>query len=201
MSAASGLGYADQLRISIHGLGELHDNIVRRPGAFRELEEAICFAQTVGVRLAAVTVVSPLNIQEVKHVAAWCLDRGFKHYFLFGLMKSGRGQQFVADVGEVAPERFDDLLKAVQGAYMTNGFEVSAYTYRAAAECILVYGDGSVIIDPSFDSATYQKMIGNILRDEPKAIMDEFIRDDKNLQGYRDHLRRTLFFDDSSALL
>ena len=62
------------------------------------------------------------------------------------------------------------------------------YEYSNNAECILVYGDGRVVIDPYPNSQSFQLKIGNIFSDTPSQIFERFMADPENYQGHSKHL-------------
>ena len=51
--------YIDSLRISLHAIGEKHDEIVQTKGAFKELEESIDRLNNIGYNLSINTVLVP----------------------------------------------------------------------------------------------------------------------------------------------
>jgi len=165
-----------------------HDEIVGYPGSFIFTEEAIDILNKEEIPSFVTTVVTPLNIESLSDIAEWCLYRNVKKYFLFGLMRSGLGESFIKEHGEVSAVEISEVVAELKRRYSREQMEIIYYPYRENAECILIYGDGRVVIDPYPDSESFQLEIGNILSDTPAEILDRFFQDLKNYEGYCNHL-------------
>ena len=103
-------------------------------------------------------------------------------------MKSGRGSSFAKTGGTVAKNELEKIHKDLRGKYSER---VALYKYTNNAECILVYGDGRVMIDPYPTAPNHQLNIGNILSDAPDKIISNFLKDPENYKGYCRHLTQT----------
>ena len=165
-----------------------HDEIVGYPGSFSATEEAIDILTKEKIPCFVTTVVTPLNIDSILDIAEWCLYKNVKKYFLFGLMRSGLGESFIKEHGEVSPADISEVIAELKHRYSCEQIEIIYYEYSNNAECILIYGDGRVVIDPYPNSQSFQLEIGNILSDTPAEILDRFLVDPKNYEGYCKHL-------------
>jgi len=182
------LPFLNAVRFSVHAVDSLHDEIVRHPGSFLETEEAIDFLTKEEISCFVTTVVTPLNIDSISDIAEWCLYKSIKKYFLFGLMRSGLGNSFMNEHGEVSPADISDIIAELKRRYSREQIEIIYYDYSNNAECVLIYGDGRVVIDPYPNSQSFQLEIGNIFSDTPAEILDRFLIDPKNFEGYCQHL-------------
>ncbi len=182
------LPFLNAVRFSVHAVDSLHDEIVRHPGSFLETEEAIDFLTKEEISCFVTTVVTPLNIDSISDIAEWCLYKSIKKYFLFGLMRSGLGNSFMNEHGEVSPANISEIIAELKRRYSREQIEIIYYDYSNNAECVLIYGDGRVVIDPYPNSQSFQLEIGNIFSDTPVEILDRFLIDPKNFEGYCQHL-------------
>ena len=182
------LPFLNAVRFSVHAVDSLHDEIVRHPGSFLETEEAIDFLTKEEISCFVTTVVTPLNIDSISDIAEWCLYKSIKKYFLFGLMRSGLGNSFMNEHGEVSPADISEIIAELKRRYSREQIEIIYYDYSNNAECVLIYGDGRVVIDPYPNSQSFQLEIGNIFSDTPDEILDRFLIDPKNFEGYCQHL-------------
>ncbi|MFZ5452458.1 MAG: radical SAM protein [Thermodesulfobacteriota bacterium] len=185
------LQFADVLRISIHGPDSIHDAIVGRRGALKEIEESISKIGYKTTTIAVTTVITPLTISHACHVAEWCCNNGISKYYLFGVMPSGMGHHFIRKYGRVSEEDFNDLVTKLGGDYSSRGLTIVPHPYTHNAECILVYGDGTVMIDPYHQAPPFQRRIGNILTDSPEEILTHIAEDRQSWEGCLERFSRS----------
>lgn len=182
------LPFLNAVRFSVHAMHSQHDEIVGYPGSFMATGEAIDILSKEAIPSYVTTVVTRLNISAISDIAEWCLYKNVKKYFLFGLMRSGLGESFMREHGEVSPAELSEIVAELKRRHSHQQMEIIYYDYSNNAECILIYGDGRVVIDPYPDSQSFQLEIGNILSDSPAKILDRFFQDPKNYEGYCNHL-------------
>ena len=180
----------DAIRFTIHAVGTRHDEIVGHRGAFNEMEKALDALTKGKVPCFVTTVVTRLNFDFILDIANWCFDKKVQKFFLFGLMRSGKGEAFIDEHGEVLEADFSQIIADLKQMYSPEQLTIIVYEYRKNAECILIYGDGRVVIDPYPVPPSFQLEIGNILSDTPSEILDRFNQDPENYKGHYDHLRR-----------
>ena len=188
MQNRSMLNHIDAVRFSIHNLGETHDEIVNYKGAFQNTKAMIDELNALCFKYYIATVVTNSNLPAIKDIAKWSFENNASGYYLFGLMKSGRGRQFIDKYGDADAVEVDMIYKNLEDEYKNTGMKISYYPYSKKAECVLVYGDGSVVIDPYPIAPLYQLPIGNILNDSMKNILMKFFEDEENYDSYIQHL-------------
>jgi MoaA/NifB/PqqE/SkfB family radical SAM enzyme len=182
--------FINSVRFSIHGMNSKHDEIVGHPGAFDETAHAIDFLIASNIPCFVTTVVTTLNVSDINNIAEWSFSKGVTSYYLFALMKSGSGKRFIESNGEVAPEQINKIHSELKTKYSSNGMDIVYYDYTNNAECILIYGDGKIVIDPYPKSTTFQLEIGNIFTDTQEKIIERFLKDKENLNGHRLHINK-----------
>jgi MoaA/NifB/PqqE/SkfB family radical SAM enzyme len=182
------LPFVHAVRFSVHATAEKHDGIVGEVGAFFAIDEMIDLLTSKGCNCYVTTVVSKDNFGELLNVAEWCFSKGVKQLYLFGLMKSGRGIEYINITGEVPAHEISEAVEMLQARFDQTQMEIVYYDYQKNSECVLIYGDGRMVIDPYPKAPTFQADIGNILTQNPSEIMSNFNQDPENLKGYSAHL-------------
>jgi MoaA/NifB/PqqE/SkfB family radical SAM enzyme len=178
--------HVDAIRFSIHGIDAKHDEAVKRIGAFTEISNAMSETAKAGIQLMATTVVTKRNINQLKDIAKLIFKMGASHFYLFGLMKSGNGDEYIKIHGDPSFEDID-LIRNELAVEYKDKMEIIFYDYKNKAECILVYGDGRIVIDPCPSGENFQQKIGNIFLDDQEKILFNFNKDPDNSIGYSKH--------------
>jgi MoaA/NifB/PqqE/SkfB family radical SAM enzyme len=182
--------YVDAVRLSIHELGINHDTVVGKKGAFAEMENAVRLLNENRIRSFVTTVVTTVNLNSIFSIADWCVNNNINTFFIFGLMKSGKGNDFIKSNGEVSEKEISFVIDELNRKYSKETLEVIYYDYRKNAECILIYGDGKVVVDPYPASLSFQLEIGNVLTENSNVIIERFLKNPKNLIGHHEHLKQ-----------
>lgn len=185
--------FVDAVRFSIHAMNSKHDEIVGNRGVFSSTSQAIDLLIKNNISCFVTTVITTLNVNEIKDIAEWIFSKGVTRYYLFALMKSGNGKRFMEANGEVPPEQVSGIIAKLMSKY-NNKMEIIYYDYSNNAECILIYGDGKIVIDPYQKSPTFQLEIGNIFTDSKEVIIEKFLKDEDNLNGHRMHLNKQNYY-------
>jgi len=180
--------FVEAVRFSVHGIEKAHDSVVGEAGAFAAIDEMIDVITASGCPCYVTTVISASNVDQIYDIASWCFSKKVKHYYLFGMMKSGRGDRFLNTYGEVSSENIGIVIESLKSMYSPSDMKVIYYDYQKKSECILVYGDGRIVIDPYPDAPSFQAEIGNLISQSVLEIMTKFNSDPENLKGYNAHL-------------
>jgi MoaA/NifB/PqqE/SkfB family radical SAM enzyme len=182
----------DQVRISVHGYGDIHNKIVGRGNCFEQFEKAIRILKKKNLKVSITTVVSKKNIDEAEKIANWAKALGVEEYFIFGLMNSGNGIDYIDEYGKLTSMELETLVNNLKYRFADHHFSIKCYSYDRNAECIIVYGTGEIIIDPYPLAPKYQLSLGNLNVDSKSKILNNFLKDENNLFGYNKHLEEAL---------
>lgn len=182
--------FINAVRFSVHAMTSKHNDIVGHSGAFDATSHAIDLLTKNNISCFVATVVTPLNVNDISDIAEWSFSKGITRYYLFALMKSGHGKRFIEANGAVPLEQISVILARLKSKYHNSKMEIIYYDYSHNAECILIYGDGKIVIDPYHKSSTFQLEIGNIFTDSQELIIEKFLNDKDNLDGHRIHLNK-----------
>lgn len=184
------LPYISAIRFSVHDIGRSHNEIVQSNYAFESIEDMMNILKGNEFPYYITTVITKYNQHKLADIARWCYDHGVDHWYLFGLMRSGKGKKFIEFNGDVDNDLVINSISEIKSEFK-NKMKIVHYDYQKSGECILIYGDGRVVIDPYPDHPTYQKEIGNILKDSISDIVEELKKDNDSYSGYCAHLKTT----------
>ena len=98
--------------------------------------------------------------------------------------------EYIAEHGNVSTVEVIEIVEKLNKQYFNEEMEIIHYSYEQNAECILIYGDGKVILDPYPNVPNFQLEIGNIFNDKPELILQRFFKDKDNFEGYNKHLQK-----------
>ena len=186
--------YLDAIRFSIQAIGCQHDEIVGKSGAFDAIKEMVDILNQKSLPCYVATVVTSINKDRILDIAEWCVHNNVLQYYLFGLMRSGNGNAFINQEGEVSQSDIGNILFELNNKQSYEKTKVIYYDFKNKAECILIYGNGRIVIDPYPISPSYQLEIGNVFSNTISEIISNFSKDPSNNEGYCGHLlkRRTV---------
>jgi len=180
------------IRFSVQGLGVNHDNFVKSKGSFLSIEKSINLLLKSNVDIMVSSVVTRNNFDEIFKIAEWSKKINAQKFYLYGLLYSGKGKEYIKKNSRPSNEEFHGLVDRLKSLYANTTLSIKYYDYTSNAECILIYGNGEVIAAPHFDSPNYRLTIGNILKDEKDIIWRNFSSDITNLKGYKLHLNNAI---------
>lgn len=187
--------YINSLRISLHAIGKKHDEIVQKDGAFKEIEKSISRLNNIGYNISINTVLTPEVYSMAEDIVEWCISNNIKRVYFSNLLQSGLGEEFIKKSGRITDADFRNLIKKLKNKYENKNIRIISHPYEKNAECILMYGNGDMYIDPCFESETHQKYIGNILKEQPKAIFENFANSGKVWEDYLIRLSRSTIYN------
>lgn len=187
--------HIDSLRISLHALGDKHDEIVQRKGAFEDIERSLDRLNKIGYNISINTVLTPDVYPMVDEIVKWCIYHNIKRIYLSNLLQSGLGEEFIKENGRITDEDFATLIKRLNSDYAQYGVKIISHPYEKNAECILMYGNGDMYVDPYFDSETHQKYIGNVFKEGPKKIFEDFANSGEAWKDYLVRLSRSTIYN------
>ena len=116
-----------------------------------------------------------------------------KRIYFSNLLQSGLGESFIKTSGRITNEEFAKLINDLKTKY-NKQIEIISHPYEKNAECILMYGNGDVYIDPCFEEETHQKYIGNVLENNPKDVFQRFMNSGEIWEDYLTRLSRSTIY-------
>jgi MoaA/NifB/PqqE/SkfB family radical SAM enzyme len=197
-------GVSLSLRVSIDGIGEIHDRIRNVPGAFEKAEESLHILMKLSrlwpFQPGISSTISQFNYSEVEHIYRYCAERELDAVFYFAMISEGSynneacGEDLAfSDEGRDAFVRF--LEKEIRRQPF---FSPQAYLYEKLIPVLegdpvrrmpCPFMDQGVVLDPdgSIRYCLNSKRLDNILEKSPEKVY--YSAD--NLR-YRKKMARTL---------
>lgn len=186
--------YITSIRISVHGLGKSHDDIANFPKAFENIDKALKILNN-NYPLQIATVVTPSSYDKIKDIAEWAIKNGVEKYYIYNLLLSGKGKSYIAEDGRISEKEFCELINKLKMLYSSKDLKIVGHPYEHNAECIIVYGNGDVLIDPYFDDDSCQKKIGNIFEEAPSAIINNLSKQKSIWNDFMERASRSTIFE------
>ena len=121
--------YFTSLRISVHGIGKVHDSISGIDGSFDEIEKSLPRLVEEGYPLAVTVVLTPATFSVAEELVQWCMKQGIKNVYFANLLKSGLGDKYIAEKGRVSGDDFINLINYLKGKYSEKGIKIVYHPY------------------------------------------------------------------------
>lgn len=180
--------YIDNIRFSIRGTEKIHDQTTGVSGSFGKTIEAIKMAKEVGLPVSVVSTVISANYDQMAEVAETCERNKVDKLYFFTLIPRGRAAKIFekenVTIDKVTRE-FNRVMETVREKGWNIDIRVANFTIEG--ECVLVFPNGDVVGVPSFTDKSNEKIIGNILNDDPKKMWQKYPFKENYINYYRDH--------------
>ncbi len=183
------LPYLSAVRFSIHGERSHHDQIVGRNGAFDWTERAVALLRAREVPIFIAAVVTRDNLNQLGAIAGWARRNGARKLYLYNLLDSGNGYDYANAGNKVSLQHFVKGARAVEEAFGCSTCEIKSYAYASAGECVLVYGDGRLVLDPEPEGSNGQLVVGNVLSEAVADVWSRLLQRRDQHEAYSSHLR------------
>ncbi|MBP1637602.1 MAG: radical protein [Bacteroidetes bacterium] len=178
--------YVDFIRFSMHGERKYHDKITNQKGAYNNLIEAIHLAQKINLPFSISSVITNDLIPQIEQFIQNAISLNAKKIDFFPVLKSGNGLKYLK-TNDFDLNQAKKIILKLKNQYQSE-IIINYYEYEWP-ECILVYRNGDVVIDPVHDEVNYQLTIGNIFKNDCSYIWDTFSKKHSNNQ-YLEHLKK-----------
>lgn len=173
--------YLDTLKLSIHGWGFTHDNIVGLKGAFGGMYCALMESRRFSYDKEVTFVVCEENVKEISPVLDLCLGAGVSRFTLSVVWPRGRGKDVrQIPAGEVEEMR-QRLLEEKGDEIKSKG--LTLVVRKPELSCILVYPEGDVFAS-YYPSPSGLYRIGNLFADNLISRWKEFPLKDEFQKNY-----------------
>ena len=163
------------VRISLHGTQKTHDLLTGSKGAYDKTITAIKKLVERSIPVFVAFVVLKDNSKEIIETAQACNALGVKKFYVFNLLKSGHGANLVKERKALDLRELAHAMKVLQKTRKKEkwGVEISLFKFDEQGECILVYGNGDVFIEPFNASPSNKLLLGNILTNDPIKLVEK----------------------------
>lgn len=175
--------YLNFVRFSLHAVGEAHDKIVGLPGTYRATLESM--KRLRGTTPFSISIVAiKENVACLPDLVRVASDAGAARINVYSVLNSGLGFEFAKRGMGANWPAVDAILDGLASAFPAT--KINRYSYDTPGECVLVYRNGDVLLDP-WPVPPYQFMVGNLLIDEPRQVWLAALKGG-TVQNYIDHI-------------
>ncbi|MFA6777327.1 MAG: radical SAM protein [Bacilli bacterium] len=187
--------YVSVIWLSIHGINEEHDAITSVKNSFANLENALINKKN-DYPLSVWCVLTPALKNKINSYIDWCINHEVKTVYFTNLSTSGLGDNYIASNGRIENNDFQEVLDKLRIEYKDK-INILGRGFEANAECIVIHGNGDVFVTPYFGSENNEKCFGNILKDNPEKVFQNFKNDLKIWNDYLERLSKSSLFKES----
>ncbi len=143
------------LRVSIYGQEEIHDQITDAPGSFRKIREIAELSSNLGIPVYACMAVMRTNLEQISKVHSICRDLGMEKLLIYSLVPKGRGAEIYSQ-DSVSREEVQNALTLVPRSRP----EIFWSPFDKDGICALIQADGSLVATPYKGDKSRIKLIG-----------------------------------------
>jgi MoaA/NifB/PqqE/SkfB family radical SAM enzyme len=176
----------DFVRFSIHGNEKYHDNITKKSGSYKELLKAIALTHERNIPFSISTVVTNGLLHEILPFVENAVLLNVKKIDFFPILKSGNGLAYLKSHScdfKYAKEKILELQAEFKQKILINYYD---YEYP---ECVLIYLNGDVVVDPYPHNIENQLTIGNIFQNSIIEVWNAFWKLSA-VNTYLEHLKK-----------
>lgn len=178
--------------LSIHGYGKTHDDITGVNGSFNDL--VIAMQNKVNTYpLGVWCVITNTNKADIDSLLKLCIKNNVKNFYLSNVSTVGLGDDYIKENNLITPAEFNLILQDIKQKY-GDLITIKGQGFEQDAQCIIVESNGDVIASPYSSEPTNQKIIGNVLLQNPCDIFNNFKLDTKVWTGYKEKLKTSSLY-------
>lgn len=155
------------IRISLYGNEQIHDDITEIKGSFQKTCEAAKEAKSMGIPVYACVAVMKRNLNQLSNIQTICRELGIEKLLAYSLVPKGRGLNIYESDG-VTRQEVAELLKTTQEIP-----EIYWSPFDEDGICALIQSDGSLVATPYFGE-TQVKYVGDAVHEEIKDLWDKY---------------------------
>lgn len=127
----------DIIAVSVYGSNaRVHDGFCGESGAFEKTIKGIENAQKAGIKFQLNTTITKKNLQELKNLADFCIQRDACAYHVFFLVPTGRGKYLNGD--RISPDEYETAFNDIYDMQMKLSLSIKVtcapHYYRVMAQ-------------------------------------------------------------------
>ncbi|MDO9231327.1 MAG: radical SAM protein [bacterium] len=180
--------YIDNIRFSLHGTENIHNEIVQNKDGFKRVVESINIATKLGVPVSVVASIFVKNYSTMLDIAKICEKHKVEKLYFFSLISRGRAHPIYDKEYEPfinIKNSFDKISNIAQRESWNLGMNVIDWSLEG--QCVLILPDGNVVGVPSFNDKNHAKIVGNILQENINFLWDNYPFKDNYIKYYKNH--------------
>jgi len=126
-------------------------------------------------------VVLSKNINDIEDILKLCEKYDISKLYLFTLKPNGRGEK-IYDKEYVSPEKIDNHISKFILKYKCL---TKIIDWKIEGQCVLLYTNGDLFAQPSYQDKDNQRFVGNILKEDPKEVWEKYPFRDNHINYYK----------------
>ena len=143
-------------------------------------------------------VVSIPILSYINKLIELCINNNIQSFYLSNVSTVGLGTEYIQKNGIFSIPEFNEVVEKLRNKYGSL-ISIKAQGFEENAQCIIVESNGNIIISPHLESPNNQKLIGNILKENPKEIFARFKADDSVWKGYVERQKKSSLFSNKKT--
>lgn len=173
----------DNIRFSIYGSEENHDSVTMKKGCYRKLIKCLELTKKLNIPTGLIMTVMKKNFDDLSKIIQICNTYNINKLYLFSLMPTGRGKDLY-EVEYIAPEIISERMKYLQKNCCCT---IKVIDWRIEGQCVLVYGNGNLLAQPSYKDKDNKKLVGNLFKDSAREIWKKYPFKQTHINYYLDY--------------
>jgi len=163
--------FIDNIRFSIYGNEKKHDEITLKKGSYKKVIACLKMTKELEIPAGLIMTAMRKNLDDLADVIEICNQYNVSKLYLFSLMPTARGEKIYA-TEYVSPEIISEKVSA--DSQRGNKCVIKVIDWRIEGQCVLVYGNGDVVAQPSYQDKGNKKIVGNLLKESSDQIWDKY---------------------------
>jgi len=180
--------YVDNIRFSLHGTEEIHNQIVKNKKGFEKVIGSIKMATDLGMPVSVVASIFNRNHQTMLDIAKICEEQKVEKLYFFSLISRGRAHP-IYDKEYMPFKNIQTSFKKIINIAKKESWnlDMNLVDWSIEGQCVLVFPDGRLAGVPSFQDKDNTNIIGNILKESPSNLWNKYLFKDNYINYYKNH--------------
>jgi MoaA/NifB/PqqE/SkfB family radical SAM enzyme len=163
--------FIDSIRLSIHGNEKNHDSVTLKKGSFKKVIECLKITSQLKIPAVLMTTVMKKNLYDLPDIFEICDKYNVSKLYLFSLVPTGRGKR-IYNKEYISPKIISD--ETLKNSKKISSCHIKIVDWSIEGQCILIYENGNVVAQPSYEDKGNRKIVGNLLKDSPECIWKNY---------------------------
>ncbi len=175
------------IRFSLHGKQNTHDNIVGHSGHFQKVIQSMKLANQMEIPVSVVSPIIQENHAEMHEIAEICEKNRVEKLYFFSLILRGRGlglEKQAVQFSRIAREFAKISVLAKKNSY---NLDLNIIDWSIEEQCCLVFPNGDLAGVPSFNYADNTRIVGNFFEDSAESLWAKYPFKENYLNYYKNH--------------
>ncbi len=180
--------YINNMRFSLHGTKEIHNQIVQNKDGFGRVVDSIRMSSKLGIPTSVVASVFFKNYSTMFDIAKICEKEKVEKLYFFSLISRGRARS-TYDEEYVSFEKIRNSFNQICDIAKKElwNLDMNLIDWSLEGQCVLVFPDGNLVGVPSFNDKDNTKIVGNILKESADVLWEKYPFKNNYINYYKNH--------------